>query len=62
MGAEMMFLLGLQDANGALGVLSQADVVLQNTRTWLRAAGPEGWLTMGGAGLFAAWLWNRRPW
>jgi hypothetical protein len=52
---------GLPDPAAAAGLLAQAEIVVASARTWIRTAGPEGWLTMGGAGLFMIWLWGRRP-
>jgi hypothetical protein len=47
---------------GALTSLAtQAELFLYSARLWMRGAGPEGWLTMGGTALFVFWLWGRRP-
>jgi hypothetical protein len=47
---------------GALNSLAtQAEMLVYSARVWVRGAGPEGWLTMGGSALFMIWLWGRRP-
>ena len=42
-------------------MLAQVETFVYSARLWVRDAGPEGWLTMGGASLFMLWLWGRRP-
>ena len=47
---------------GALtSLVSEVELMAYSARNWVREAGPETWLAMGGITIVVFWLWGRRP-
>jgi hypothetical protein len=58
----MIIAQSFADPSALAPLFTEAQYALSSVRVWVRAGGPETWLTMGGATLGMLWLWARRPW
>lgn len=59
--APVMLAQSFVEYGALVSFVSEVQFHLYSARNWVRGAGPEGWLTMGGITIVMLWLWGRRP-